>query len=36
VRRNLTVDASNRLWLTDITEHSTREGKLYLFLSVGH
>ncbi len=30
VRRNFTTDGPNRLWLTDITEHSTREGKLYL------
>ncbi|WP_406224164.1 IS3 family transposase [Streptomyces griseus] len=27
---NFTTDSPNRLWLTDITEHSTREGKLYL------
>ncbi|MFF4743787.1 IS3 family transposase [Streptomyces sp. NPDC001268] len=30
VRRNFTADAPNRLWLTDITEHHTGEGKLYL------
>ncbi|WP_406719122.1 IS3 family transposase [Streptomyces althioticus] len=30
VRRNFTADAPNRLWLTDITEHPTGEGKLYL------
>lgn len=30
VRRNFTADAANRLWLTDITEHWTGEGKLYL------
>jgi putative transposase len=30
VRRNFTVDGPNRLWLTDITEHATGEGKLYL------
>ena len=30
VKRNFTADAPNRLWLTDITEHRTREGKLYL------
>lgn len=30
VRRNFTADAPNRLWLTDITEHRTDEGKLYL------
>ena len=30
VRRIFTADAPNRLWLTDITEHRTNEGKLYL------
>jgi putative transposase len=30
VRRNFTADAPNRLWLADITEHPTSEGKLYL------
>lgn len=30
VRRNFTADQPNRLWLTDITEHPTGEGKLYL------
>ncbi|MFE0700598.1 IS3 family transposase [Streptomyces sp. NPDC058872] len=30
VRRDFTADGSNRLWLTDITEHATGEGKLYL------
>ena len=30
VRRNFTATAANRLWLTDITEHPTSEGKLYL------
>jgi hypothetical protein len=30
VRRVFTADAPNRLWLTDITEHPTGEGKLYL------
>ncbi|MFI8537595.1 IS3 family transposase [Streptomyces aquilus] len=30
VRRNFSADAPNRLWLTDITEHATGEGKLYL------
>jgi putative transposase len=30
VRRNFTATATNRLWLTDITEHPTAEGKLYL------
>lgn len=30
VRHEFTADAPNRLWLTDITEHRTGEGKLYL------
>ena len=30
VARNFTADERNRLWLTDITEHHTGEGKLYL------
>lgn len=30
VMRNFTADAPNRLWLSDITEHRTAEGKLYL------
>lgn len=30
VRRQFTADAPNRLWLADITEHATGEGKLYL------
>ena len=30
VQRDFTADAVNRLWLTDITEHRTGEGKLYL------
>jgi putative transposase len=30
VLRNFTSDAPNTLWLADITEHRTREGKLYL------
>ena len=29
VHRQFTVDAQDRLWLTDITEHPTSEGKLY-------
>jgi putative transposase len=29
VNRNFTVDEPNRLWITDITEHPTTEGKLY-------
>jgi transposase InsO family protein len=29
VRRNFTAEAPNRLWLADITEHPTAEGKLY-------
>jgi transposase InsO family protein len=30
VRREFTAEAPNQLWLTDITEHWTGEGKLYL------
>ncbi|GGJ60414.1 hypothetical protein GCM10010121_083790 [Streptomyces brasiliensis] len=30
VRRDFTADGRNRLWLADITEHATGEGKLYL------
>lgn len=30
VRRDFTADDINELWLTDITEHPTDEGKLYL------
>ncbi|WP_326647290.1 IS3 family transposase [Streptomyces sp. NBC_01750] len=30
VRRDFTADGPNRLWLADITEHVTGEGKLYL------
>jgi transposase InsO family protein len=30
VRRDFTATGPNRIWLTDITEHPTREGKLYL------
>ncbi len=30
VNRDFTADAPNTLWLTDITEHPTGEGKLYL------
>ncbi len=30
MRREFTAPAPNRLWLTDITEHPTGEGKLYL------
>lgn len=29
VKRRFSVDGPNRLWLTDITEHPTREGKVY-------
>ncbi|MBY8851663.1 IS3 family transposase, partial [Saccharothrix sp. MB29] len=29
VRRDFTATAPNRLWLADITEHRTREGKVY-------
>ena len=30
VRREFTADGPNRVWLTDITEHRTRQGKVYL------
>ena len=30
VRHEFTADGPNQLWLTDITEHKTAEGKLYL------
>jgi len=30
VNRDFTATAANELWLVDITEHRTREGKLYL------
>ncbi len=30
VRRHFVADAADRLWVTDITEHQTREGKVYL------
>ena len=30
VRHEFTADEPNQLWLTDITEHKTAEGKLYL------
>lgn len=30
VQRDFTADGANQLWLTDITEHRTAEGKLYL------
>ncbi|MEU8913116.1 IS3 family transposase [Streptomyces nigrescens] len=30
VRRDFTATRPNRLWLTDITEHATSKGKLYL------
>lgn len=30
VRRNFAAEALDRLWLTDITEHPTGEGKLYV------
>ena len=30
VRRSFVADSPNRLWLADITEHRTGEGKLYL------
>ena len=30
VRREFTAEAANRVWLTDLTEHPTSEGKLYV------
>ncbi len=30
VERQFTAEQPNQLWLTDITEHPTAEGKLYL------
>ena len=30
VRRAFTAERPNALWLTDMTEHRTDEGKLYL------
>jgi putative transposase len=30
VRHEFSADAPNQLWLSDITEHRTGEGKLYL------
>ena len=30
VRRQFTAEGPNRLWLTDLTEHPTAEGKLYV------
>lgn len=30
VRRDFTATGPNRLWLTDVTEHATSEGTLYL------
>ncbi|AJR29914.1 hypothetical protein MFTT_04560 [Mycolicibacterium fortuitum subsp. fortuitum] len=30
VQRDFTAEAPNQLWLADITEHGTGEGKLYL------
>ncbi|RLV47049.1 IS3 family transposase, partial [Nocardioides mangrovicus] len=30
VRRQFRADAPNKVWLTDLTEHRTKEGKLYL------
>ena len=33
VVRDFTADAPNQLWLSDITEHRTGEGKLYLLVT---
>jgi putative transposase len=30
VRRSFARSAPNQLWMTDVTEHPTREGKLYV------
>lgn len=30
VERDFTAESTNQLWLSDITENSTDEGKLYL------
>jgi transposase InsO family protein len=30
VNRNFTVDGPDRLWVSDITEHATAEGKVYV------
>ena len=30
VKRDFSADDTNELWLTDITEHWTEDGKLYL------
>ena len=30
VERDFTANRTNQLWLADITEHKTAEGKLYL------
>ena len=30
VRRDFNAERTNQLWLTDITEHRTREGKVYM------
>jgi transposase InsO family protein len=35
VRRDFTAPAPNQLWLTDLTEHRTSEGKLYLCVIKG-
>lgn len=36
VNRQFTADGPNELWLTDITEHRTREGKVYLCAIMPH
>ena len=35
VNRHFTVEAPNRLWITDITEHPTQEGKVYCAAVMG-
>ena len=36
VQRRFTRDAPNQLWVTDITEHPTREGKVYCCVVLQH
>jgi len=36
VERDFTADEPNQLWLSDITEHRTGEGKLYLLVTWNH
>ena len=36
VDRKFTRDEPNKLWVTDITEHPTREGKIYCAVAKGY